>query len=87
MKAIVLRQFGPPEALRLEEVPTPKPAADEVLIKVHSVSVNRTLDCVVRAGEYPVKVHLPHILGADPAGEVIDVGIDVKAHSIGDRVA
>ncbi|MEA2657735.1 MAG: NADPH:quinone reductase, partial [Candidatus Binatota bacterium] len=73
MKAIVLRQFGAPEVLRLEEVPTPKPTADEILIKVHSVSVNRTLDCIVRAGHYPVKVQLPHILGADPAGEVVDV--------------
>jgi len=87
MKAIVLRQFGGPEVLRIEEVPTPKPVADEILIKVHSVSVNRTLDCIVRAGHYPVTIHLPHVLGADPAGEVVEVGGDATNHRIGDRVA
>ena len=87
MQAIVVRQFGAPEVLRLEELPTPQPAPDEVLIKVHSVSVNRTLDCIVLAGHYPVKVQLPHILGADPAGEVVEVGIEVEEHRIGERVA
>ena len=87
MKAIVLRKFGDPEVLRLEDVPTPEPVADEILIKVHSVSVNRTLDCVVRAGRYPVKIQLPHVLGADPAGQIIEVGPEVPSHKIGDRVA
>jgi NADPH:quinone reductase-like Zn-dependent oxidoreductase len=87
MKAIVLRQFGGPEVLRLEEVPTPEPVADEILIRVHSVSVNRTLDCVVRTGKYPVKIRLPHVLGADPAGEVAEVGDAVTIFSVGDRVA
>lgn len=87
MKAILLSQFGGPEVLRLEDIPTPKPAADEILIKVHSVSVNRTLDCVVRAGRYPVKIQLPHVVGADPAGEVVDIGNEVTSHNIGDRVA
>jgi NADPH2:quinone reductase len=87
MKAIVLRQFGGPEVLRLEEVPTPKPVADEILIKVHSVSVNRTLDCVVRAGHYPVEIQLPHILGADPAGQVVEVGPEAASQRIGNRVA
>jgi NADPH:quinone reductase-like Zn-dependent oxidoreductase len=71
VKAIVLREFGGPELLRLEDLPDPKPAPGEILIKVHSVSVNRTLDCIVRAGKYPVKVQLPHVLGADPGGEVL----------------
>ena len=87
MKAIVLRQFGAPEVLRLEEVSTPRPDADELLVRVHSVSVNRTLDCIVRAGHYPVKIQLPHILGADPAGEIVGVGTEVAGHSIGERVA
>lgn len=87
MKAIVLKKFGGPEVLRFEDLPEPKPAAGEILIKIHSVSVNRTLDCVVRAGKYPVKVHLPHVLGADPAGEVAEVGAAVTAFNVGDRVA
>ena len=74
MKAIVIRQFGPPEVMRLEEVPEPKVAPGEIVIKVHSVSVNHTLDCVVRSGKYPVTIKMPHVLGVDPAGEVVEVG-------------
>ena len=87
MKAIVLRAFGGPEVLKLEDVPTPKPARSEILIKIHSVSVNRTLDCIVRAGKYPVKIRLPHVLGVDPAGAVAKVGDGVTMFKPGDRVA
>jgi NADPH:quinone reductase-like Zn-dependent oxidoreductase len=87
MKAIVLREFGGPEVLRLEESPAPKPAHGEILIKVHSVSVNRTLDCTVRAGRYPVEINMPHVLGVDPAGEVVETGSGVKTFKRGDRVA
>jgi len=87
MKAIVLREFGSPDVLRLEDVFTPRPKADEILIRVHSVSVNRTLDCVVRAGKYPVKIQLPHVLGVDPAGEVVGVGDSVTQFKASDRVA
>ena len=51
MKAVVLREFGAPEVLRLEDVSTPVPGIGEVLVEVRSVSVNRTLDLVVRALE------------------------------------
>ncbi|MGZ9220139.1 MAG: alcohol dehydrogenase catalytic domain-containing protein, partial [Candidatus Binatia bacterium] len=74
MKAIVIRQFGAPEVMRLEDVAEPKAAPGEIVVKVHSVSVNRTLDCVVRAGNYPVTIEMPHVLGVDPAGEVVEVG-------------
>jgi NADPH2:quinone reductase len=50
MKAIVMREFGPPEVLRIEEIATPVPGPGEVLIRVHAVSVNRTLDMAVRPG-------------------------------------
>ena len=87
MKAVVLRKFGGPDVLRLENLPTPKPATGEILIKVRSVSVNRTLDCTVRAGKYPVHIQMPHVLGVDPAGEVVEVADGVKKFKIGDRVA
>lgn len=87
MKAIVVREFGGPDVLRFEDVLTPGPEAGEILIKVHSVSVNRTLDCIVRAGKYPVKIELPHVLGADPAGEVVKIGASVTDFKPGDRVA
>ncbi len=78
MKAIVLNEFGGPEVLRYENVPIPKAAAGEIVLKVYSVSVNRTLDLVVRAGNYPVKIQMPHVLGVDPAGEVVEIGEGVE---------
>ena len=87
MKAIVLKEFGGPEVLRYEDVSVPRPAAGEVLLKVHSVSVNRTLDLVVRAGKYPVAIQMPHVLGVDPAGEIVGIGEGVAGFNIGDRVA
>ena len=74
MKAIVIREFGPPGVMKLEEVPTPEPGTGEVLIKVHAVSVNRTLDAVVRAGKYARRVTLPLTPGVDPSGVVTKVG-------------
>jgi NADPH:quinone reductase len=87
LKAIVIREFGPPGVMRLEEVPTPQPGPGEVLIEVHAVSVNRTLDLVVRAGKYAKPVALPHVLGVDPSGVIVAVGSNVKTRKVGDRVA
>lgn len=87
MKAIVLREFGGPDVLHWEDVSTPAPAPGEVLVKVHSVSVNRTLDLIVRQGNYPVKIQLPHVLGVDPAGMVVQVGEGVEEPQVGGRVA
>ena len=87
MKAVVFREFGGPEVLRLEEVPTPKPGAGEVLIQVHSVSVNRTLDLIVRQGRYRSDLRFPVILGIDPAGVVVETGPEVDDLRTGDRVA
>ncbi len=86
MKAVVMHEFGGPEVLRVEEVPTPVPGPGEVLVKVHAVSVNRTLDLVVRAGTYAVTVALPHILGVDPSGEIVALGEGVVDRRVGQRV-
>jgi NADPH2:quinone reductase len=86
LKAIVVREFGPPNVMKLEEVPTPEPGPGEVLIKVHAVSVNRTLDTVVRAGKYARRVNLPLTPGVDPSGVIAKVGPDVTARKVGDRV-
>ena len=86
MKAVVLREFGAPEVMHVEEVPTPVPGPGEVLIRVKAVSVNRTLDLVVRSGKYPAPVKLPHVLGVDPSGVVEAVAPDVTERKVGDRV-
>ena len=83
---MVLREFGPPEVLRLEEVPTPVPGPGDVLIAVRAVSVNRTLDLIVRSGKYPRPINLPHVLGVDPSGIVAAVGEGVRTRKVGDRV-
>ena len=74
MKAIALREFGGADVLRMEELPIPSPAAAEVLIRVHSVSVNQTLDLKVREGSYRTDLRFPVVLGADPAGVIVDTG-------------
>jgi len=87
LKAIVLREFGGPEVLKLEEIATPAPGAGEILVKVHAVSVNVTLDIAVRKGLYPRKPPFPHVLGVDPTGEVAAVGAGVTRPRVGDRVS
>jgi NADPH:quinone reductase-like Zn-dependent oxidoreductase len=87
MKAVVFREFGEPDVMRLEEVPTPEPGPGDVLIEVRAVSVNRTLDLIVRSGKYAMPVKLPHVLGVDPSGVVVKLGAGVKTRKIGDRVA
>jgi NADPH:quinone reductase len=86
LKAVVIREFGPPEVMRLEDVPAPEPGPGEVVVRVHAVSVNRTLDLILRAGAYALPVALPHVLGVDPAGVVSAVGPGVDAPRVGDRV-
>lgn len=88
MKAIVLHDYGDPEVLRFEEIATPEPGPGEVLIKVHNVSVNVTLDVMLRSGRYPMKPELPHVMGTDPVGEVVALGAGVtKPFKPGDRIA
>ena len=61
MKAIRVHEFGGPEVLKLEEVPTPKPSAGEVLVRIHAAGVN-PYDIYMRAGTYAVKPTLPYTL-------------------------
>lgn len=88
MRAVVFREFGPPEVLHEETVDTPHPGPGEVLIKVGAVSVGRLLDLVARSGQHPyAKFTFPHILGADHAGTVVGLGEGVTTVAMGDRVA
>ena len=85
MKAIRVHQFGGPEALKLEEVPTPKPDSGHVLVRVHAAGVN-PYDTYMRAGTYAIKPPLPYTPGSDAAGLVESVGPVVKQVKPGDRV-
>jgi NADPH2:quinone reductase len=85
MRAIVVRQFGGPEVLKLEEVPALKPAAGQVLVRVHAGGVNPA-DTYARTGNYAVKPNLPYTPGTDGAGVVEAVGDGVSSIKPGDRV-
>ncbi len=85
MKAILVHEFGGPEVLKLAEVPTPKPAAGQVLVRVHAAGVN-PYDTYMRAGNYAVKPPLPYTPGSDAAGIVEAVGEGVTNATPGDRV-
>jgi NADPH:quinone reductase len=85
MKAILVRQFGGPEVLKLEEVPTPKPQAGQVLVRVHAAGVN-PYDTYMRGGTYAIKPPLPYTPGSDAAGAVEAVGPGVSKVKPGDRV-
>ena len=85
MKAILVREFGGPEVLKLEEVPTPRPAAGQVLVRIHGAGVN-PYDTYMRAGTYAVKPALPYTPGSDAAGVIEAAGDGVKKVKKGDRV-
>jgi NADPH:quinone reductase len=85
MKAIRVHQFGGPEVLKLEEVPTPKPSAGQVLVRIHAAGVN-PYETYMRAGTYALKPPLPYTPGSDGAGVVEAVGEGVKKVNPGDRV-
>ena len=92
MKAIVYTKYGPPEVLQLKEVEKPVPKDNEVLIKVHATTVNRTDTATIRAipffarlltGLFKPKKQIP---GTEFAGEIEEIGKNVKSLKVGDKV-
>jgi NADPH:quinone reductase-like Zn-dependent oxidoreductase len=86
MKAAVIREYGQPGVLHLEDVPEPVVGPSKVLIRVTAASIN-PIDTLERAGQvkdwHPT---FPAILGWDVAGKVVSVGSDAKGFSAGDSV-
>jgi|SRR5579884_1059184 len=85
MKAIVVHEFGGPEVLKFEEIPTPKPGPGQVLARIHAAGVNPA-DTYVRTGNYAVKPLLPYTPGTDGAGVIETAGEGVTKIRPGDRV-
>lgn len=85
MKAVVLRQFGDPEVLAYEEIDRPRPKPGQVVIRVLAAGLNR-LDHYLREGSVMPTLPLPHILGVDAVGEVVELGDGVTGPQIGERV-
>src|SRR5512133_3196097 len=72
MKAVLFRQHGGPEVLEYTDFPTPEPKPGEALIRLHAAALNR-MDVMVRNGWPGLRLELPHINGADGAGEVVSI--------------
>ena len=97
MKAIVCTKYGPPEVLQLKEVEKPIPNDNEVLIKIHASAVTVS-DCIVRSGKVNILLWIPmrifvgfrrprrSILGLELAGEIEEIGKDIKRFKKGDQV-
>jgi len=85
LKALLCKQFGPPESLVLEDVPSPRPGADEVVIGVRAASVNFP-DVLIIQGKYQFRPPLPFSPGSELAGVVKEVGAGVKNAKPGDKV-
>lgn len=85
MKAILCKEYGPPEKLVIEEVPTPAPQKGQVLIEVHSAAVNFP-DVLIIENKYQFKPPLPFSPGGEVSGLVTKVGEGVTKVKVGDRV-
>ena len=85
MKAVVVREFGPPETIRVEEYPTPQPGDNDVLVDVHAAGVNFP-DMLVMGGKYQILPLRPFVPGKECAGVVAAVGKSVTTCKPGDRV-
>jgi NADPH2:quinone reductase len=85
MQAVLVRQHGGPEVLRLEQLPDPTPGPSEVRVRIRAAGVN-PVDAYIRSGTYARKPALPYVPGSDGAGEVEAVGADVNEFAVGDRV-
>lgn len=85
MRSIVVREFGGPEVMQLQDVPALTPASSQVLVRIRAAGVN-PVDTYIRSGVYALKPALPYTPGTDGAGEVVQVGSDVEGFKTGDRV-
>ena len=85
MRAIEIRQSGPPEVLSLCERPMPALKPGEVLIKVHAAGINRP-DVLQRLGHYPVPPGASDLPGLEVAGEIVDGDLSGSGFAQGDMV-
>lgn len=92
MKAAIYNKYGPPEVVTVTDIEKPTPKPNEVLIKVHASTVNRT-DCGFRSANYFIVRFFSglfkpknKILGSEFAGEIEAIGNEVKTFKPGDKV-
>ena len=84
MRAVIMERAGKARVLKPTRLHRPQPGPGEALVKVHAASVNPE-DLLLRSGRLILRQPLPHILGSDLAGEIVEVGEDTSGWEIGDR--
>ena len=85
MRQLVIPRTGPPEVVRVREVPDPEPGPGQVRVRVHAAGMNFA-DLMARQGLYPDAPPLPAVMGYEVAGEIDRLGPGVSARAVGDRV-
>lgn len=85
MRAVLCKEFGPPDKLVVEDIPSPKPGAGEVVVSVKAAAVNFP-DTLIIQNKYQHKPPMPFSPGADLAGVVKETGSSVTGFKAGDRV-
>src|SRR3982075_576378 len=85
MKAVLCKQYGPPETLVVEDVPSPRAGPGEVVVSVKAASVNFP-DVLIIQNKYQVKPPLPFSPGSELAGVVKEIGAGVSGFKPGDKV-
>jgi NADPH:quinone reductase-like Zn-dependent oxidoreductase len=88
MRALRFHSYGPPDVLRIDEVPEPSPQAGQVKVRVHAGCLN-PIDWKIRAGQVrlvPLFRSPPRGVGSDFAGEIVAIGAGPSARRVGERV-
>ena len=93
MKAVTYYEYGPPDILKIEEVPKPEPKENEVLVSIHAASINFANPAMVRGKPFIIRMMVGgllkpkyHIQGSDLAGTVESVGKNVTEFQPGEEV-
>jgi NADPH2:quinone reductase len=85
MRAAYIEETGPPEVIKIGDLPRPAPGPEQVLVRVHAVALN-PIDLYVRSGLIPMPLAFPYAIGCDLAGTVEEVGKNSTRFRVGDRV-
>jgi NADPH2:quinone reductase len=85
MRAAYIEETGPPEVIKIGELPEPQPGPSQVLVKVAATALN-PIDLYVRSGLVPMPLAFPYVVGCDLAGTVAKLGPGATRFKVGDRV-
>jgi NADPH2:quinone reductase len=85
MRAAYIEETGPPEVIKVGELPDPQPGPGQVLVKVQAAALN-PLDLYLRSGLVPMPLAFPYVIGCDLAGTVVKLGQGATRFAVGDRV-